>query len=159
MWGPEVERNQFMQTQHVTLESEASNAPSSPMPLATESSQLHVPTRVDLTGQDRSSRRITSSLLPEPAATDHDSLTAAWAAEVRMGNIALAAHLSPSRPTDEPAASPTGAETEAVDKDISAKSSTVNAFVRLWRERHGDFCLAIAVVLVAIVIPWAIWSK
>jgi hypothetical protein len=44
-----------------------------------------------------------------------------------------------------------------------SESQTVSPFVRLWKERHGDFYLAIALryylVLVAIVIPWAIWSK
>ncbi len=35
---------------------------------------------------------------------------------------------------------------------------TPGAFARFWRSRRGDFYLAIAVVLVAIVVRWGIWS-
>jgi putative methionine-R-sulfoxide reductase with GAF domain len=34
-----------------------------------------------------------------------------------------------------------------------------SAFVRFWRSRRGDFYLAIAVVLVAVVIGWGVWSS
>ena len=34
-----------------------------------------------------------------------------------------------------------------------------SAFVRFWRSRRGDFYLAIAVVLVAVVIGWGVWSN
>jgi putative methionine-R-sulfoxide reductase with GAF domain len=33
------------------------------------------------------------------------------------------------------------------------------AFVRFWRSRRGDFYLAIALVLVAVVIGWGVWSN
>ena len=148
-----------MRIQHGTLEADASSSPFSAILATIESSRLDASTRVNLSGQDASSRKITSSHLPEPAATDPDSLTAAWAAEVRTGNIALAAHLIPLCPGVESAASPAEAGTEAVEKAIRARSSTVNALACLWRERHGDFYLAMAMVVVATVIPWAIWSK
>jgi putative methionine-R-sulfoxide reductase with GAF domain len=34
-----------------------------------------------------------------------------------------------------------------------------SAFVRFWRSRRGDFYLALAVVLVAVVIGWGLWSS
>jgi len=119
-----------------------------------------------------SSRRIRHLHLAELLAEDQDSLTAAWAAAMRMENNAVAAHLSPLRREEDPATLPVAAETKAVATDADARSSavkpwlellsdsqTVNPFVHLWRARREDIYLAIALVLVAIVVPWAIWSK
>jgi hypothetical protein len=150
----------------------ASKAPSSAMPPASESSRLDAPTRVNPSEQETSSPRIMPSHLAESSAEDQDSLTAAWAAAVRMENSAVATHLSPSRREEEPATLPPAAEAEPVETDGNARSSevkswlevlsdsqTVSPFVHLWRARCGDFYLAIALVLMAIVIPWVIWSK
>jgi hypothetical protein len=75
-----------------------------------------------------------------------------------MEEGALAAQLNPSRWEDEPATLPgPRRKAEAVETDANARSSavkswlealsdsqTVSPFVRLWKERHGDFYLAVA---------------
>jgi predicted RNA-binding Zn-ribbon protein involved in translation (DUF1610 family) len=174
--GPRARESecQTMQSKSVSLwhMQPASNAPSSAMPPANESSRLDAPTRVNPSEQETSSRRITPSHLAESSAEDQDSLTAAWAAAVRMEASALPAHLSPSRREEEPAPLPAAAEAETVETDADARSSEVKSwlevlsdsqivspFVHLWRARRGEFYLAIALVLMAIVIPWVIWSK
>jgi hypothetical protein len=40
-----------------------------------------------------------------------------------------------------------------------AATHTPSAVARFWRSRRGDFYLAIAVILVAVVIRWGIWSN
>jgi hypothetical protein len=150
----------------------ASKAPSSAMPPASEWSRLEAPVRVIPNKQETSSRKIPPSHLAESSAEDQDSLTAAWAAAVRMEAIALAAHLRPSRREEKPATLPAAVETQAVETDADARSSKVKSWlevlsdlqpvsrlVRLWKARRGEFYLAIALVVVALVIPWAIWSK
>jgi hypothetical protein len=89
-----------------------------------------------------------------------------------MENGAVAAHLSPSRREEGPATWSTAVEAEAVEIGANATSSAVKSwlevlsdsqavspFVHLWRARRGDVYLAIALVLVAVVIPWVIWWK
>jgi hypothetical protein len=43
-------------------------------------------------------------------------------------------------------------------ESISA-TRTPSALARFWRSRRGDFYLAVAVILVAVVIRWGIWSN
>jgi GAF domain-containing protein len=83
-----------------------------------------------------------------------DSFEADAHAHEEPGKAAAATALAPVHPLAWTSAAKAK---EAFEQLAAAKKQ--NSFLRFWHERRGDVYLAVAVVLVAAVIRWSIWSE
>jgi putative methionine-R-sulfoxide reductase with GAF domain len=95
--------------------------------------------------------------LPEPFSLPELDALVSQESQLEQKNVE-APSTEPVRPQQDAVVWSSAARARDFLESLAA-THTPSAVARFWRSRRGDFYLAIAVILVAVVIRWGIWSN